>query len=178
MATKPVMRSFSAPSGISTHAVNRSFAALSLGTLRAAKRREAEDLIDAADEYDQQFQLPYAGTVAGRQPQSATVVVSFDVPFQPAEGAPRDSPYDKPLFTWGDEQTGPTTVFAHMCVSRWVMAEDDLDEVSGAEVKITVFNPAGIDNDTEFTPFQGIAHINFQGYGAPLADPAGSEETE
>lgn len=165
--------------GVSTHAIQRSLAAVSIGTIRAREERVAQDLIDANDEYDQQFQVPYTGTLIGRDPLRVTVQLTFAVRFirEPVEY--RDSPYEFPHFTYGDEQTGldESVVFTHAVVRRWIYDED---EVTGVEVMILLHNPFAADDDPdaankEELRFNGVMHLNFEGYAAAF-DPTEDDD--
>lgn len=153
--------------GVSTHSIARAVEAASIGTIKAYEDRKAQDALVAMGEHDIQIQVPYSGTIVGFIPiRTDEIFVEFNVTFIRAPQEFRDSPYEFPHFTYGDEQGGvaENTIFASCILRRWIFEED---EVTGAVVMILLHNPFAEDSTTELD-YSGVMHLNFEGFAAPF----------
>lgn len=160
---------------IGTSAVQRAVAGITLGTVSAYDTKKIEDWKGGLDEYDQQYRVNFKAVV-DYQVRWVAASVGFDVAF--VNEPSRDSPYAaSPTFTYGwefsatrDNNAGPsgmesTPVMVTICLTGYRSNEDGTALI-GASVLIGMCNP-GVRKKVLAA---GVAHLNFQGYGAPLTD--------
>lgn len=154
--------------GVEAGSVQRAVRGLTLGMVKAHEAAKVRAWEGGIDEYDQQFQLPFSGH-ADKRPVYVTLPVSFDVSmlYAPDQNA---SPYPNPLFTYGFEITAGQP-FLTAYVTGWGGGATGVG-VGGATVTIAAFIP----DARRLQPFAGIAHLNFEGYGAPLNDDDQDED--
>lgn len=168
---------------IGTSAVQRAVAGITLGTVSAYDTKKVEDWKGGLDEYDQQYRVNFKAIV-DYQTRWVTASVGFNVAFV-AEPA-RESPYfATPTFTSGwefsatrDNNAGPSglesrPVLVTICLVGY-RSNDDNTALIGASVMIGMCNP-GVRKKVLAA---GVAHLNFQGYGAPMTDDLLSEDGE
>ena len=144
------------------HSLAQSMRSLTIGTVKsmsaAQRQRDLEGLIERED----QFKINVSGR--GEEfPAWTEVEIMFGVTFVDASGQ-RDSPYDRPHFTYGVEIEQGVPVALDACVIEWNV--NDRNECVGCTLAI---GPRSTD---VARTFRGALHARFQGYGVP-ADPYG-----
>lgn len=146
--------------GVHVGSVTRSIRAMTIGTLQARESKRREDWEDARDEYDQQF-LVAVSARAHREPVWTPITVSFDVMFLDAPEQ-RKNFTPVPVFTYGMEYKSGTPAMVTVMVKEW--HKSDLRGFSGATLIVGVAFPGA----KKQLSFNGVVHLNFQGYGAPV----------
>lgn len=169
--------------GVTVGSITRSIRGITLGSLQAYQDKRVRDWEGAKDEYDQQFQVPVSATIvpfpnAGstgtntpqitRDMMQAKIHVDFDVNFlyEPNE---RANGLTVPHFTYGVEFKSGTPCLLTAMVSAW--SGGGVDGYAGADVILVV----GFPGSRKQMQFNGIVHLNFQGYAMPTY--AGEPET-
>lgn len=135
---------------------------ITIGVISDAEEMRKLRLLDGLREIEEQVHLEFAGR-AEEFAAWKTVEVSFANNFVDATGQ-RDSPFDRPHFTYGAEleTSQPAGVLA--TVMEWVT--NDRNETLGAKIAIGV-----LATDTAVR-VRGQVHLTFQGYAyAPTAVP-------
>lgn len=150
--------------------LQRSLAALTIGTVKAREERSA--MLDpiSGGNMIQYRQVPVAGRVMKR-PVSAEVNVDFDYPFAIAT-ARTDSDQERPTYNVSVEllSTGPVIILPQLV--RWIDADDGWTE--GAVVRVTAWIPEA----NKKHDFSAILHLSFSGYGVPTEDETDMESEE
>jgi hypothetical protein len=137
--------------------IARSIRAMTIGTIKASNDRRDRYTTDGIGEIDQQVQITVTGKV-GASITWGELDIAFTTPF--INGSEdRDSPYTRPLFTYGSVVTSGGPLMMVCNVKRWKVDED---YVLGAKLEIAIWAPGGYIRD-----YQGELHANFQGWGAP-----------
>lgn len=137
--------------------LERSMKGLTIGVVKnkeAADKRAAQD---GLTEREEQVHIQ----VSGRAEEFSSwqrKKVRFGTAFVDATGQ-RDSPFDRPHFTFGAVIETPDPVGIVACVMDWITTERN--ETIGAEVAI------GVLGTDESVKFRGSVHCTFEGYGAP-----------
>lgn len=137
--------------------VDESFAALTIGTVRAIDEAKRQRMFEGLAEREEQLKIEVTGR--GEEfPSWAYADIEFETVFVDATGQ-RDSDFDKPHFYYGAYVPigGPIGLIA--CVTRW--DTNDRGEVTGCRLAI------GAQATDVASNFQGELHAVFQGYGAP-----------
>lgn len=154
---------------VSTHALERSIAALGRVGIELDQRRAAAGY-DQLQELEHQFQLPISGTARSGAGWT-TVDVNFDVAFAFAPEQ-RHAPLAVPHFSYGPVVCGepasgvadpdnPDALVAVFChVVEWAR-DAASDAVTGARMGIGASVLGGQD-----VIFQGYIHLTFQGFGS------------
>lgn len=146
--------------------LGESMKSLTIGVVRGIEGRRLENALEGLREIEHQVKLEIDGR--GEEfPVWSEVEVAFDVDFVQASGQ-RDSPYDRPHFTYGAVITKGGPVGIHCCVLEWKIT--DREEIVGATVAV------GAAATDVARRFHGEVHLRFQGYGAPAdsyGDPLG-----
>jgi hypothetical protein len=150
------------PGGVTTHRIQRSLEALTIGVHKSAAARENLLRGASAHEVFQQFKIALAG-YAGVRLATDTVSVTFDEPFWPATDR-RDSDFLEPHFTYGFEMQSADPVILTASIKAWHRARQGV--VTGADVWIASHAP-GV---TQRVKFRGQLHLSFQGYGQPYIE--------
>lgn len=149
--------------------LQRSITKMTLSLARAIDAKK-----HAADHYglcerEIQYQYPLTG-MTGSVPVETTITIPFDVHFVGDAGFARDSQLTAPQLRVGFERTlGPAGLICYAHVTQW-LTDPDLAYI-GAIVAVGVHQPA-IASGGDGNAFNIVAHIAFQGYGAPW-DPDG-----
>jgi hypothetical protein len=151
-------------SGVTTHRVQRSLAAMTVNAQRAYAERQAQESELAGGETILQFKSPVRGTV-GLIATTGFVNISFPRLMLPAQDR-RDSHFDRPHFTYGwEREHGPAAMVLSAYVDRWRTAADDDALVTGARIASMVWTPAA--GTTETFPFSALLHMSFHGWAMP-----------
>lgn len=147
-------------------ALQRSLRSLTIGTVETIAAAEAAVAEDRLQEQNQQFQIPIAGLAR----QGITWVkkqIAFAVVFVPAPSQRKNSSLVNPLFTYGVEivrgnpADDPEPVLVS-CVVEYIT--DDKSNITGCWLNVGLHSPT-----PDAVNFNGLVHLNFQGYGA-IAD--------
>lgn len=143
--------------GTTEQKLARSMKALTIGVVRGVDQAKAQRELEGLAEYEEQFKIDISGR-AEEFPIWSQTDLKFGVDFVDASGQ-RDSPYDRPHFTYGCyvEEGPPVGVLA--CVIRWDV--NDKEETIGCRIAI------GAVASDRSRNFKGELHARFQGYGAP-----------
>lgn len=140
---------------------------LTIGVVRDQQDFENQIKVDGLQEQEQQFWIE----VAGRAEEFASWAIKeieFEQHYVDATGQ-RDSPFDRPHFTFGGVLDSPDPVALFATVMEYVT--NDRNETVGAKVAI------GISSTDKSTNVKGRVNLTFQGYcQAPsgLADDIGA----
>lgn len=137
--------------------LDRTYRHLTIGQVNGMSSRRLQRELEGLREFEDQFKIEIAGR--GEEfPVWTEVHLKFNIDFVDATGQ-RDSPFDRPHFTYGAiiESGGPIGLDA--CVTRWDV--DDRNQTTGCMLSIGA-------RATDFArKFRGELHARFQGYGAP-----------
>lgn len=144
--------------GITQQRLQKGMQRLTIGTVQAMDKYFSEKEIEALKEMDEQFKIEVNGR-AEEFPVWDQVDIKFGTTFVDATGQ-RDSPFDRPHFTYGAEITSDSPVGILACVMNWKV--NDKGETTAARVAI-----GAVATDLS-TMFSGLVHMTFQGYGAPV----------
>lgn len=156
---------------VASNSLQRSLAYLTLGAVRDIERARAAVASSKLQEGFQQFQIPVMGT-ANYGVLWAKLKLEFDFIFFAATGQ-RDSPYDRPQFSYGyvveaaDDKAPVVPVFVS-CAVQYIDTDDGATR--GCWLHVGVLSPTA-----EARPFEGYLHVTFQGWGAPSDDAEGNE---
>lgn len=135
----------------------RAIASITLDVLNRVERARAQRDLEGLIEREEQFKID----IAGRAEEFAIwteVHLNFGVIF--VDGSEkRDSPYDRPHFTYGAETEVGGPIQIHGCVTRWDV--NNRGETTGCMLSVGV---AATDASRKF---RGKLHARFQGFGAP-----------
>lgn len=150
--------------------LQRSLAALTIGTVKAREERDAMLEPISGSNMIQYRQIPVAGKVS-EKPVHAEVNVDWPYPIVAAP-AQTDSDQERPHFALGVEllSTEPVMIFA--TVIGWIDADDGWTE--GARLRITAWIPRA----RKKHDFSAILHLTFSGYGIPTEDDPSESEPE
>lgn len=150
--------------------LERSLAALTIGTVKAREERAAMlDPISGGNML--QFrQVPIAGHV-GKDASVAEVTVDWAYPFV-AANAQTDSDSERPHFSYGIEllSTGPVMIVPQLV--GWHDADDGTTDA--ATIRVTAWVPGA----KKKHDFNAILHLTFSGYAVPGEDDTTSESDE
>lgn len=139
--------------------LERGLVAMTIGVQqdRDFRKRMLED--SQQGEFEQQVQLQFSGT-AGNDWGFVDTPVMFEYPFLAAK-AQRLVPFDTPHFTKGFELTNASDTLVHIDaqIVKWNINESGW--IIGATVRLYATAPSMA---AAPQPFQGIAHLRFQGY--------------
>lgn len=150
--------------------LQRSLAAMTIGVVQGQQARERERSPQRLDERDQNFQVEVTGTVESDLSEWTEIPLDFAYVFMGDENV-RDSPYDKPNFTFGVEMLTEEPVIIAACVMEWI--ETDEGDVTGVVLKAASYSPSPAD---EGKPFRARLHLTFSGYCGPIDGPDEDEE--
>lgn len=143
--------------------LQRSIAAMTIALHKAVEQKDARTSPYRMTEREVQYQIKLAGSAAA-QPAETSVPVTFDVTFLADTGAQRDSSLNVPQIRVGWEfRTAPPGLIAYAHATDWDY--DDLGAVQGVTMTLGVYAPL---QATDSAPFDGVCHLSFQGYGAPI----------
>lgn len=145
-------------SGVPTGRTSRLASDLSVGLIKSINDRNVQKQLEGLQEFEEQFQIEISGR-AEEFPVWTTAQLAFSINYVDATGQ-RDTPFDRPHFTYGAfiESTDPIGILA--CVTSWIT--NDRNETRGCELAI-----GAVATDLS-KKFRGQLHATFQGYGAPL----------
>lgn len=147
--------------------IERAIKGLTLGLVRDQQEFENQIRVDGLQEKEQQFWVE----ISGRAEEFASWAIreiEFEQHYVDATGQ-RDSPFDRPHFTFGSVLDSSTPVALFATVMEYMV--NDRNETVGAKVAI------GMLATDEATNVKGRVNLTFQGYcQAPsgLADDIGA----
>lgn len=144
--------------GVTQQRLQQATKGLTIGVVQAMDRFFTEKALEALREVDEQFKIAISGR-AEEFPVWDQVDIKFGTTFVDATGQ-RDSPFDRPHFTYGAEITSGKPVGVMATVMKWKVNEKA--ETIAARVAVGV-----VATDLS-TKFEGLVHLTFQGYGAPV----------
>lgn len=144
-------------SGVPFGQLDRSMRALTIGNVKGQDQRKLQRTLEGLEEREEQFKIAVAG-LGSEFPSWSEVHLTFGVEFIDGSGQ-RNSPFDKPHFTYGVEieQGGPIGLVA--CITRWDVGKSN--QTIGCMLSI---GAVATDRNRKF---RGSLHARFQGYGAP-----------
>jgi hypothetical protein len=142
-----------------TGAAERTLADIVIGAVQSTRARDARDREMGLSELEEQFQLVLEPATATTTIAWASTVVEFECKFHYAPGQ-RDSELDRPQFWFGAAVSPAVLVTA--VVTDWT-----IETSTGAIVGATVAIGALADS---VTPYEGVVHLTFQGYGALIEE--------
>lgn len=153
-------------------ALQRSLAAMTIGTIRRYRERAAAVAHVRLREREQQFQLPIAGT-AFQGIVWTKRRVTFDTVFFGATGE-RDSEFEKPQVNYGfvidpGDDKDPVLPIIPTLAVEWLT--DDQEATYGCVLHIGVHSPT-----VDPVDFSGYLHVTFQGWGAPREDESEGDD--
>lgn len=150
--------------------LERSLAALTIGTVKAREERGAMLAPVSGGNMLQFRQVPVAGKV-GKTPVAAEVAVEWDYPIVQAN-AQTDSDSERPHFTTGIEllSSGPVMIVPQLIA--WLDSDDGW--TVGATLRVTAWVPSA----KKKHDFNAILHLTFAGYAVPGEDDTTSEPEE
>lgn len=143
--------------------LHRAIAGVTVGAVQSMRARDQRDRQMGLSELMQQFELVFSGT-AGSAWGFAQTTVTFEFPFYYAPGQ-RDPQFENPHYWFGAETSAPVAV--SVTVKQWTLDEDH-GSVVGAVLYVGV---CGVGQ----TPYNGVAHLTFQGFSALAEDEVGIE---
>lgn len=146
--------------GVTTHRVQRSLQALTIGVARAMQERQQQQQEIASGETEQQYKVAVGGTAGTDAIDWQEGTIQFDDLFYPALDR-RDSTFDTPLFTYGVEMQSPTPVILSVVVTGWLTNADST--VSGVRLAFGAHVIGAVDD----VKFDAVAHLCFQGWASP-----------
>lgn len=151
-----------------TNRLQRAFKGLTIGVIDDLTEKQNRLLLDGLQEIEQQFWIEFSGR-AEEFASFSEREIEFEQRFVDATGQ-RDSPFDRPHFTFGAVIDSSTPVM----VSAVVMAyrTNERNEVVGARIAI------GVAASDISVNVRGRVNLTFQGYGqAPsgIGDDIGAE---
>lgn len=137
---------------------------LTIGAIESVREADLQRALEGLAETEEQILIEVSGT-SEEFGAWTEVHLRFDNLFVDATDE-RDTPYDRPFFTYGTEieRGGPVALAA--CITRWDVNERN--ETTGCMISI-----AALATDEPRT-FRGQLHARFQGYGMP-ADVYGDD---
>lgn len=141
---------------------------LTIGTVEGLREAERKFKVDGLQEVEEQIWVEFAGR-AEEFAAWTTTDLQFSQHFVDATGN-RDSPFDRPHFTYGVVLDSQTPVGVLAAVMHYLTNERN--ETIGATVAI------GIVSTDQSVNVKGRVNLTFQGYGqepSGLADEAGVE---
>lgn len=144
--------------GVDHHRLENMMKGVTIGTVRARERYLSEKQVESLQEVEEQFKIEISGR-AEEFPVWDQVKIKFGTTFVDATGQ-RDSPFDRPHFTYGAEISSRNPVGVLACVMKWFV--NDKGETTAARV---AFGAVATDLSTKF---KGEVHMTFQGYGMPV----------
>lgn len=138
--------------------LDRTMRGLTIGQARGMSERAKARTLEGLQEYEDQFKIDISGTTGVGETTWDSRQIYFNVEFVDAT-AQRETPYDRPHFTYGAyvEVGSPIGIVA--MVSRWTV--ERRNETIGCVLAI------GVLPTDEPRRFRGEVHARFQGYGAP-----------
>lgn len=151
---------------VETHKLQRSLSAMTLGSVRDYENRlDRGESLEALQEVDSVHQLPISGE-AGTIIAWSMIEIEFGVHFHEAP-VQRDSPYWRPIFTYGTVIDSDTPVAITACVMRWNHKGEGAGSpyqgaIRGARVAVGAHSPGAI----TAIRFKGRLHVCFTGYGS------------
>jgi hypothetical protein len=139
--------------------LERSMAALTIGTVKAREARSA--MLDpiSASNMIQYRQVPISGHV-GKTPIVSEIVVDWPYPFTVAP-AQTDADAERPHFAVGVELLSTQTVMIVVQLLHWNDSADGWTE--SATLRVTAWVPEA----KKKHDFNAILHLTFSGYGVP-----------
>jgi hypothetical protein len=148
--------------------IEKAMKGLTIGTVEGLREAERDFKVDGLQEVEEQVWLDFGGR-AEEFAAWATKDIEFSQHFVDATGN-RDSPFDRPHFTYGVVLDSPTPVGVLVAVMYY--RTNERNETIGATVAI------GIASTDQSVNVKGRVNLTFQGYGqepSGLADEAGLE---
>lgn len=148
--------------GVTTHRIQRSIEALTIGAHRAVKARDEQQELLKGQEIEQQYKVDLVGN-AGVRGVYEVIEITFDEEFWPATDR-RDSTFEEPHFTYGFEMQSADPVILTASIKSWHRGKEGV--VTGADVWIGSVAP-GVKTVVKF---KGKLHVRFQGYAQPYIE--------
>lgn len=152
--------------GVANDATARAVVGMSIGAIRSWQDMRERVWAESLDEYDEQFQA----SITIETTDSIVWIekdLSFGLMF--VTDPNRNSPYSTPLFTYGVEWKSGEPMFVQIMVKQWARSEQG---VGGCRLLIGAVNPSS----GKLKKFDGLLHLNFQGYGGPKNEEGEDEE--
>lgn len=142
--------------------LERAFQGVTIGVVEDLQEMDHLKAVDGLQEIEEQYQLPFVGRAEEFATWSETEI-EFQNYFVDATGQ-RDSPFDRPHFTFGAKLDTSYPVAVNVVVMEWRV--NARNETTGATVAV------GISATDLAVKVRGHAHLTFQGYGyAPPVAP-------
>lgn len=151
-----------------TNRLQRAFKGLTIGVINDYSDIQDRLRVDGLQEIEQQFWIDFSGLAE----EFASFVehdIEFEQRFVDATGQ-RDSPFDRPHFSFGAVLDSPTPVMVSAVVMSYVT--NQRNEVVGARIAV------GVAASDQAVNVRGRVNLTFQGFGqAPsgIGDDIGSE---
>jgi hypothetical protein len=152
---------------VKQNAMNRAVVSVGLAVNKHIRERDRARANMAFREAVLQYQLPISGSADGVY-RSATIDLDFEIHFHYAPYN-RDSDFDRPEVSTGVVLSGDTDVIIDLKVVKWNI-DEETDAVTGATVKVSAFVLGGSTDGFDTTPFEGYAHVSFQGWAGVHED--------
>lgn len=147
---------------VDTHRIERSLRHLVLGARVAQDRKKAQDKLWQMSEVDQEVQVRVSGEASAPVGWSDEITIPFEWWFIAAPEQ-RDSPYEKPTFTFGYQSEQEVVLTARLL--RWI-EEPGRSVITGVVVSFGAYRPGAEDT----IRYQGVVHLMFQGLAVPPED--------